>query len=127
MNEPTTDEKFWLAVNCYHEAQGEPFEGKVAVCHTVLQRVAERKQSVRDVIFSPHQYSWTGDKLPDVIRDYAALLDCFKAVDACYRRRENGNTLSNINHYYNPNKCSPEWAGKMKKVTVIGNHIFLRG
>ena len=44
----TIAQLFWLTINLYHEARGEPFEGMKAVCHVVLNRAERRKMPVKE-------------------------------------------------------------------------------
>lgn len=122
------DDKFWMAVCCYHEARGEEFSGKVAVCHVIAERMRKRKKNAHSIVFERNQFSWVNDNVNDAIRDNYALLSCLQAVEECLNQRMEGKTLFGADHYYNPNKCNPAWANspEMHKVAVIGNHIFMR-
>lgn len=122
----------WMAINAYHEAQGEPFDGKVAVCHAVLNRAASRKKTVKEIVLQPKQFSWAnGGKRPP-IKDYAAFIDCMKAAMTAEADRAQGDSLAGADHYYafsGPNAIKePSWvkAGKMREVARIGNHVFFR-
>lgn len=126
------DDLTWMAINAYHEAQGEPFGGKVAVCHAVFNRAASRKLTVKEVVLQPKQFSWanTGKRPP--IKNYAVFIDCMKAAMAAEADRVQGNTLAGADHYYafsGPNAIKePHWvkAGNMREVARIGNHVFFR-
>ena len=50
-----------LATNAFHEAKGEIAEGQLATAQVVLARMASGKfgSTVRLVIYSPNQFSWT--------------------------------------------------------------------
>ena len=120
------EQSTWLAINIYHEAQGEPFDGKVAVGHVVLNRLRKEEKSVKDVILRPMQFSWAnGGKRPP-IKDYSAFIDCQKAAIQCFEERLEGKDLFGANLYYNPQRCSPSWAKKATEVCVIGNHRFMK-
>ncbi len=67
---------FWLAVNAYHEARGEPFSGQKAVCHVVLNRASLRKQTVKEVILAPFQFSWHNGGIFPPIDDYPSQKVC---------------------------------------------------
>lgn len=122
----------WMAINAYHEAQGEPFDGKVAVCHVVLNRAASRKKTVKEIVLQPKQFSWAnGGKRPP-IKDYAAFIDCMKAAMTAEADRAQGDSLAGADHYYafsGPNAIKePSWvkSGNMREVARIGNHVFFR-
>lgn len=119
----------WLTLCVYFEAQGESQAGQVAVVHTILNRAAQRQQSVIEVIQAPNQFSWLHDNIPDAITDFAAFSRCAKSVAIALDDRLQGQTMRGVNHYYNPKKVDPApyWAGSMKVVAEIGNHLFLKG
>lgn len=56
------------------EAEGEPFEGKVAVVNVVLNRCRNRGMSIQEVVFEPGQFC-TGSRFK---RDYTS--ECWDAV-----------------------------------------------
>lgn len=117
----------WLALNAYHEAMGESFEGQVAVCHVVLNRAADRRKSVKETVLAPMQFSWANGGARPAIKDYAALESCFKAADqAANKERPQGDNLQGADHYYADYIAKPSWAKGMKQVAKIGRHIFFR-
>ncbi len=49
-----------LALCCYREARGEPFDGKRAVCHVILNRASQPGwwgNGIKSVILKPWQFS----------------------------------------------------------------------
>ena len=127
-----TEDLFWLAVNVYHEARGEVFDGQVAVCHVVLNRAVARKSSVYAIVTKPFQFSWANGSARPPIKDYAAFERCMKAAMTAEADRAQGDSLAGADHYYafsGPNAIKePSWvkAGKMREVARIGNHVFFR-
>ncbi len=120
------DQLTWLAINLYHEARGEPEEGQLAVCHVVLNRVAKRGLSIKDVVLQPMQFSWANSGARPPIKDYGALENCLLIAQQAINERLLGEVFYKADHYYNPNKADPRWARSMRPVKTIGNHIFLR-
>jgi len=117
----------WLAINAYHEARGEPFDGIVGVCHVVLNRAANRRKTVKEIILAPMQFSWANGDARPAIKDYAALEVCMKAADqAANRERPQGSNLQGADHYYADTIKTPAWAVNMRQVAKIGHHIFYR-
>lgn len=57
------------------EAEGEPFEGKIAVVNVVLNRCRNRGMTIHDVIFEPNQFC-TGKRFKLPYTD-----ECAEAVD----------------------------------------------
>ena len=125
----TTEDLFWLAINAYHEAQGEPIEGQIAVCKVVLNRVKKRKLSVKEVILQEDQFSWhNGNKFPK-LTDYKSLLTCFESAQKAIEQHENGDTLFGANLYYSDTMPEPPWwalSPKVRKIVKIGRHTFFR-
>lgn len=122
----TIRQKFWLAVNIYHEARGEFHEGMVAVGHVVLNRAEKRKKTAEEVILQSMQFSWhNGNVFPD-IKDYESFIRCQVATEDIIAERLNGETLSGADHYFTKQIDPPAWASKMTLVKVIGNHKFYR-
>jgi spore germination cell wall hydrolase CwlJ-like protein len=119
----------WMAMNTYFEAQGESFEGKIAVNQVVIQRVFERNMSAYDVIHQRHQFSWLWDDIPDVIRYTDDFLVCLKAATTALEQRLEGDNFYHANLYHSVDmKVYPPWSSnpKVKKVAIIDNHIFYR-
>ena len=116
-----------LALNCYHEARGECFAGQKAVCHVVLNRMAERNQTAEQVIYANHQFSWTITKHDNVIRDYESFSLCVIAANQAVVEHDNGYHLLGANHYYNKQIVNPAWAENMTNIIDIGNHSFYKG
>lgn len=118
------EQSTWLAINIYHEARGEPLEGKIAVGHVTLNRLRKERKSVKEVILRPFQFSWANNKFPP-IRNYAAFIECQNAAMLCFGERLEGKDLFKADHYYAPDKVTPSWAKKMTEIAVIGNHRFM--
>jgi len=116
---------YWLALNIYHEARGEPIEGKIGVAHVTIARATKRRLAVIAVVKQPHQFSWYSDKKPDDIDDHAAMVSCLEAAAIAMDQRLQGNTMQGADHYHK-NDIDPYWAKRMNKVAEFGDHIFYR-
>jgi len=129
MAEIDIDDLLWLAICLYHEARGESLEGKIAVCHVILNRADRHGPPlpVKDVILKPMQFSWANHGARPAIRDYQALIDCAKAAETCrHRRRHNDDFFEGADHYYASSIEPPAWAKDMTMVKKVGRHIFFR-
>jgi spore germination cell wall hydrolase CwlJ-like protein len=122
----TSEEKFWMAVNIYHEARGESNAGKIAVGQVVLNRVEKRRQPIKGIILASQQFSWHNGKKTPPITEYESFISCTESVDELIKTRELGNFLYGADHYFNPDKVLPSWAKKMTFIMKIGNHSFYR-
>lgn len=131
------DDLTWLTVTVYMEAGGEPWEGKLAVAHSILNRARARKESVTDVVFRPWQFSaWNTDS-PTRMRldaiDPLAWASCYFAAAAAAGGFEPDPTFG-ATHYLNeaaaraarPGRALPAWVDPAKRTVTIGRHSFYR-
>lgn len=113
-----------LAENIYHEARGEPLEGREAVAHVTLNRVADPRwpDTICGVVWQPHQFSWTATNPP--IKEPAAyeraLMVAVSAITGLSDDPTGGAT-----HYFDHNRVNPRWSRRLERVAVIGGHTFL--
>ena len=123
-----------LAKNIYHEAGGEPFEGKVAVAQVTLNR-ANNSQFPGDickVIYQKNifyerivcQFSWVCDRetvfRPTNRVNYdESMIAAKKVLLEDYRLPSLKNAL-----YYHADYINPGW--KKEQVAKIGHHIFYK-
>jgi len=126
MKESLTEKIFWLTINCYHEARGEPEQGQIRVCKVVLNRVADKRwpDTVKGVIYQPYQFSWTLDKKLWPIKNYHALLKCAESATKAYLQWIVGNKYSGANHYYAASIPAPSWSKRMEFLEQVGDHRF---
>lgn len=115
-----------LALNNYHEARGEGYEGMLAVSQVVMAREASPRwpNTVCDVVYQKSQFSWTDDEHTDQVKDYEAWSVALAAARAVYFDTID-TPLAYADHYHRVgHKQNVSWAAKMDKVAVIGNHVF---
>lgn len=123
-----------LAKNIYHEAGGEPFEGKVAVAQVTLNRVnsSQFPGDVCKVIYQKNmfyekvvcQFSWVCDRevafRPTNRANYnESMIAAQKVLLEDYRLPSLKNAL-----YYHADYINPGW--KKEQVAKIGHHIFYK-
>ncbi|MFB5663962.1 cell wall hydrolase [Alteribacillus sp. HJP-4] len=108
------------------EAQGEPFEGKVAVATVVLNRVDsdEFPDTISDVIY---EVSPTGNYSFSPVQDGAinqsATAESQQAVKEALAFSGQGNGSL---FFYNPETASNHWIGTQETTTTIGKHVFAK-
>ena len=117
---------FWLTINIYHEARGEPFEGMVAVGHVTLNRVLKENKSVKDVVKRHYQFSWYDVKNEPAINDNSSFIKCMKAAAKVTEERLEGKSMQDADHYFADYIPVPDWAVKMKFINKIGHHLFYK-
>jgi spore germination cell wall hydrolase CwlJ-like protein len=123
-----------LAKNIYHEAGGEPFEGKIAVAQVTMNRVESGKfpGDVCKTIFQKNifyekvvcQFSWTCDRdvafKPTNRASYnESMIAAQKVLLEDYRLPGLKDAL-----YYHADYVNPGW--KKVQVAKIGRHIFYK-
>ena len=123
-----------LAKNIYHEAGGEPFEGKIAVAQVTMNRVESGKfpEDVCKTIFQKNvfyekvvcQFSWTCDRdvafKPTNRANYnESMIAAQKVLLEDYRLPGLKDAL-----YYHADYINPGW--KKVQVAKIGHHIFYK-
>lgn len=126
----------WGVITVWHEAQGEPYEGKVAVAEVILRRTKRKVMSdgtVAGTCLWPMQFSgWNAHDDSPKYRERieGAKLDTAdpvvnECVRAWYHAERGSNYAPEALHYFNPSLCNPSWARGSKVVAEIGNHRFV--
>ena len=113
-----------MAKNIYYEAGGESLIGKLAVAKVTLNRVANPKfpDTVCDVVYQKHQFSWTLNHKRK-IRNLAAWQESLNlARDAMYNGLPELESFEAL--YFHNKQVNPKWG--LKRVATIGNHIFYK-
>ncbi len=122
------------------EARGEPWEGKVAVAHVVMNRFAkpgwwsENRDDIPDhtiaaVCADPFQFSCLNNGDPNLRylamlpRTNPVYLECQAAALAVLTGREPDPT-GEATHYFKTGTPEPKWAAGKTPVAVIGCHRF---
>ena len=123
-----------LAKNIYHEAKGEPFEGKVAVAQVTLNRAASGQfpSDICKVVYQKNviyekvlcQFSWYCDQATVAKpKNTAAYKEC-QIVARQVLLEEFRLPSLNKALYFHATHINPGW--KKEKVATIGNHVFYK-
>ena len=120
-----------LAQNIYFEARSEPLDGKLAVGHVVLNRVADSRYpaSICEVVrqggeepLNKCQFSWWCDGRSDRPKNLVAWKQSMvlaRVIFWGYSEDPTGGAL-----WYHANYVRPHWRSKLPIGPVIGTHIF---
>jgi spore germination cell wall hydrolase CwlJ-like protein len=123
-----------LAKNIYHEAGGEPFEGKVAVAQVTLNRVDSGKfpGDVCKVVYQKNsfyektvcQFSWYCDRESAVKPLNKAVYE--ECMTVAKKVLLEDFRLPSLQHalYFHATHINPGWS--REKIGVIGGHVFYR-
>lgn len=126
----TNEERYWLEQITEAEAGGEPYEGKVAVAASVLNRVEHEDwpDSVLEVIFqivevNGVQYYQYSPVLDGRIYEVKPGKETVRAVEAALGGEDpTGGAVV----FYNPDKTDNQWVRERPAITTIGGHVFAR-
>ena len=123
-----------LAKNIYHEAKGEPFEGKVAVAQVTINRAASGQfpSDICKVVYQKNvvyekvlcQFSWYCEQATMAKpKNTAAYKEC-QIVARQVLLEEFRLPSLNKALYFHATHINPGW--KKEKVATIGNHVFYK-
>jgi len=111
-----------LARICKGEALQCSFEGKVAVCAVVLNRVrsAHWPNSITGVAQQPKQFSCYNADQRSRLYYGTVPQECWEAARAVLQGRD---PSMGADHYFNPHLVKPSWARGMKFLRSIGSKV----
>ncbi len=114
-------EKDLLARLVTAEANGEPYEGKVAVATVVLNRVDDEQypDSIKEVIYEERQFQ----PVDNGMINNPATAEAEEAVNEAIARQGTGKGSLN---FYNPDIVDSEWHRSKTVTAEIGNHVFTK-
>lgn len=130
-----------LALNIYHEARGEPFEGRVAVAHVVVNRVNHKKfpNDVCDVVWQGKQgtlpqkngikpkvcqFSWTCDNNDTDPKNEKSFNDARELAKKVLAGEIKDPTQGSL--FFHNTLVEPKWSQVKIRTRKIGNHIFYK-
>ena len=120
-----------MALNICHEARGEPLQGKIAVGHVVLNRVAVNQWPGKICAVIQQggqhrryrcQFSWWCDGRSDQPSDVAAWRESLLVALLIRRGATDDPTKGAL--WYHADTVSPYWSKIFKPYRKIGSHIF---
>jgi len=134
VQQPATDPVVCLARNIYFEAQGEGYEGRVAVAQVTINRAITIDRVCDTVYFKKvngagHKvaaFSWTlGAAWRARGPINARVMDQCQAIARAVLAGDIRGHLANNVTYYHTLGCNPGWHHHF--VCRIGNHLFYSG
>ena len=124
-----------LAKNIYHEAKGEPFEGKVAVAQVTINRAnsGQFPSDICKVVYQKNvvyekvlcQFSWYCDGKSDIMRNASKREEIIKFTEYVLSNKFDLDITDGATHYH-ADYVYPAWAKTKTKTIEIGDHIFYR-
>lgn len=113
------DDLTCLAQNVYYEARGESRAGQEAVAYVTLNRVAQRKKSICQVVFERHQFSWTMQKRK---APYGPAWT--NALAVANRVLQERNDFTGGATHFHSTAVKPAWSRTLRFTMRIGQHLF---
>ncbi|MDI4642139.1 cell wall hydrolase [Rhodoblastus acidophilus] len=132
-SERLASEKHCLAQAVYFEARGESEEGQAAVAQVVLNRMTSGlyPSTICGVVFQNRshyracQFSFACDGHALRIREPDAWTEATQVAENVLAGKTWNADIGDATHYH-ANYVRPRWARSLKKMDVIGKHIFYR-
>jgi spore germination cell wall hydrolase CwlJ-like protein len=139
-----------MAMNVFHEARGESFQGKLAVAHVTMNRVRHEAypNTICGVVFQAQrdhrgnpirnrcQFSWHCNGRSDEVPLYDRRGRPLSINKAAWQDSLDASRIAitedvydlthGATHYFNPNLAQPFWSAHYEHVTQIDNHSFYR-
>lgn len=112
-----------LALTVFHEARGEPKEGRELVAQVILNRSMVANEPVCKVVTSANQFEGItnhGMRPPYRSKVWRRSLNEAKLAILLYKP-------SGITHFHSTSIRKPAWAKRMRVARRVGNHIFYIG
>ena len=119
----TEDELYWMARIIHAEAQGESFEGKVAVGNVILNRVASElyPDTIYGVIFDRKH----GVQYEPVLNGTIYNTPSAESVRAAKTALRGTNVIGECLFFFNPRIAQSNWISQNRVFyKTIGNHDF---
>ena len=108
-----------LSLAIYHEARGEPDKGMHAVAEVVINRSKDRNKTICDVVYEPHQFSWTKRHGRNIPKQNEAWL---KSQHIAQQSIKTTTNFTNGSLFFNTKRIGVRFGRSLK--AEIGNHVF---
>lgn len=123
-----------MAMNVYHEARSETYDGQLAVATVTINRVKSGRfpNTVCGVVWQKNsrgcQFSWTCDGKSDMIRNTRAYRVATRIAEKVMIEGVRSNGFNRDVLFYHANYVNPSWAisDKMIRFAQIDTHLFYK-
>jgi N-acetylmuramoyl-L-alanine amidase len=116
-----------LALNVYHEARNQPFEGQLAVAHVTLNRLEDSLGSISicDVVYRGRDFSWTTDPAKRRVKSAREAI-AWETAQRVARMAIEDRDADPVggSTFFHAASVQPDWAAAFVRVRQIGDHIF---
>lgn len=116
---------YWLSRIIHAEAQGEPFEGQIAVGSAILNRVEspDFENTIKEVIFSK---AWGHYQFSPVENGTIYQTPSSSSIQAAHQALSGVDPTKGAVYFYNPEKTKNAFLLSRPITTQIGSHVFTR-
>lgn len=114
-----------LAGAIYFESRSESLEGQHAVADVVINRAESGRfpSTICGVVYQPSQFSFVrGGRMPAISRSSTDWHEAVAIARIAINERWDSAAPNAL--FFHATRVSPRW--RLKKVAVVGNHIFYR-
>ncbi len=123
-----------LAMNIYHEARSESYDGQLAVATVTMNRVDSDKypKTVCGVVWQKNnngcQFSWTCDGKSDRIRNQRAYSEAIDIAEKVLLNGERSYKIDDDVMYYHADYVNPNWEERWNAelIAQVDSHKFYR-
>ena len=122
---------YWMAMNIYYEAGGEPLIGKIAVGAVTLNRLKDSRfpKNIRDVVTEPQQFSWYNSKIANTPpTDNKKWKECYEVAKMLLTKTVGSDIIKLLEGatHFHAIDVKPAWINKVHRIAQIEGHIFYR-
>lgn len=122
---------YWMAMNIYYEAGGEPLIGKMAVGAVTLNRLKDSRfpKNIRDVVTEPQQFSWYNSKIANTPpTDNKKWKECYEVAKMLLTKTVGSDIIKLLEGatHFHAIDIKPSWAARKTKIATIEGHIFYK-
>jgi len=103
-----------------------------AIAHVVKNRMANRGQTLDEVVFAPYQFSgvnsneWNKVKSGKLTKQEELMYKKFLQISNGVLSGNIKDTTGGADHYFNPKLVKPSWSKKMKKTYSTEGHDYYK-
>lgn len=126
LSESQNADIYWLSRIINAEAEGEPYEGKVAVGNVIINRKAspDFPNTIKGVIF---EYYKGIPQFSPVAEGTIYNTPSQESIRAAKDALNGSRPVGSATYFFNPDKAAAPWIVNNKTyVTRLGNHVFYR-
>lgn len=129
----TLEDYYWLALNVYHEARGQPVDGMIGVITVTLNRTKDERwpSTIKEVVTQKTkgvcQFSWYCEpKLKRGERGNPKFDEIYNFVKETLSRIDSIKDPTHGALFFHSTRIKPSWSVRQRTTARIGDHIFYR-